>query len=377
MKNVKSMDSLKDSALLYEKTLPGFGYILLLVLLALLAGVVVWSINTPKVYVVKSSGNVQSVNKNYIMAPYTGEVVGIDIEEGYEVEQGDTVVTIKSPELNLQQEQLEGQKNIYVKQIAQYNKLVKSIQEDVNLFNAADPDDNLYYSQYEMYKGQIGQQKMDTSTMKAYGYTDAQIEIEIYKNQGKIDEVYYSHIRTAEEQILQAQTQLEGIEAQLAAIETGQDSYEIRANTSGKIHMLVDCKEGMVVQATAPIASIGAENDRYKIIAYVSASNTAMLEGGDEVDIAVAGLQQNVYGTIPGEVVRVDSDITIPQSSEGSESAQPYFKVEIKPEAGYLVSKDGHKVNLSNGMVVETRIKYDRVSYFDYVMESLGMKVRG
>jgi multidrug efflux pump subunit AcrA (membrane-fusion protein) len=133
----------------------------------------------------------------------------------------------------------------------------------------------------------------------------------------------------------------------------------------------------MVVQATAPIASIGAENDLYKIIAYVSASNTAMLEGGDEVDIAVAGLQQNVYGTIPGEVVRVDSDITIPQSSEGSENAQPYFKVEIKPEAGYLVSKDGHKANLSNGMVVETRIKYDRVSYFDYVMEALGMKVRG
>jgi multidrug resistance efflux pump len=377
MKNVKSIDSLKDSALLYEKSLPGFGYILLLSLLALLVGVVIWSINTPKVYVVKSSGNVQSVNKNYVMAPYTGEIVSIEIEEGYEIEQGEVVVTIKSPELNIQQEQLEGQKNIYEKQIAQYNKLVESIQEDENLFNATDPDDNLYYSQYEMYKSQIEQQKVDTSTMKAYGYTDEQIELEIFKNQGKIDEVYYSHIRTAEEQILEAQMQLEGIDAQLSAIETGQDSYEIRANASGKVHMLIDCKEGMVVQATAPIASIGAENDRYKIIAYVSASNTAMLEGGNEVDIAVAGLQQNVYGTIPGKVLKVDSDVTVPQSSEGSENAQPYFKVEIKPEASYLVSKDGHKVNLTNGMVVETRIKYDRVSYFDYVMEALGMKVRG
>jgi hypothetical protein len=33
-------------------------------------------------------------------------------------------------------------------------------------------------------------------------------------------------------------------------------------------------------------------------------------------------------------------------------------------------------VSLSNGMSVETRIQYDEITYFEYVMEALGVLVR-
>ncbi|MCD8329797.1 MAG: hypothetical protein LUC27_03795 [Lachnospiraceae bacterium] len=45
--------------------------------------------------------------------------------------------------------------------------------------------------------------------------------------------------------------------------------------------------------------------------------------------------------------------------------------MEITPEATYLVSSQGNKVNLSNGMAVSARIQYDEVTYFQYMMEAL------
>jgi multidrug resistance efflux pump len=374
MKHTKTLDNLKDSALLYEKTLPPFGYVILLVLLALLAGVVIWSVNTPRVYVIKSPGNVQSVNKNYVMSPYSGEIVSIAISEGVNVRKGDQLFTVQSAELDLQDTQLAAQRAIYETQIAQFGKLVRSIQQDKNLFSATDSDETLYYSQFELYKSQVAQQNVDTGSLKAYGYTSAQIEAEVTKAESKTAEIYYAAIKAAEDQILQAQMQLDAIDAQLEAVKEGHEDYTVVANETGRIHMLTEYKEGMVVQAGSPLASIASENDSYEIIATVPASEAPLIGPGDKTTIAVSGLTQTVYGTVSGTVAEIDTDITVPQS-EGT-AAQPYFRAKIALDSGYLISKSGHKVNLTNGMVVETRIEYDRVSYFHYVLESIGLRTR-
>jgi hypothetical protein len=88
-----------------------------------------------------------------------------------------------------------------------------------------------------MYKSQVAQQKPDMTMLKMYGYTDEQIAAEVEKSEGKVSELYYSAIHAAEEQILQAQTQIEAIDAQLGAVETGQSDYLVTANESGRIHI--------------------------------------------------------------------------------------------------------------------------------------------
>lgn len=374
-KQVKTMEQLKDSRLLYEKKLPAFGYILILIVTTLLISVIIWSIETPKNEMVTSPGTVQSSNKNYVMAPFTGEISEVSLEEGKNVKKGDLLFTIKSTDLDLQGEQLEGQKQIYEEKIAQYQKLVKSIQDDTNYFNPSSEEDNLYYSQYENYKSQINQQSVDASTYQAYGYTQEQIEAELVKNQSKISEIYYNAIQSAESAIAENQTQLDALQAQLDAIGSGQEEYKVTATTDGKIHMMSEYKDGMVVQATTALASIASEGDVYQIQAYVQASDAARVHVGDTADIAVSGLTQSVYGTISGRVVSMDSDVSVSQDEEGK-SSQSYFKVQIEPDTTYLVSKNGEKVNLSNGMEVETRIKFDKVTYFNYVLEALGVLTR-
>ncbi|MDO5294850.1 MAG: HlyD family efflux transporter periplasmic adaptor subunit [bacterium] len=370
-KQTKSLDQLKDGRLLYDKDLPYFGYAIILILIVLLAVVITWSIHTPKVEMITSSGIIQSTNKNYVMSPYAGEIVSCKLTEGISVQKGDILATIKSTDLELQAEQLLGQKEVYVEKVKQLDRLVVAIQSNKNIFDPNKESESLYYNQYETYQSQVAQNQLDTTTYKSYGYTDEQIEVEVKKNEAKIAEIYHSTLQTIQNSIDEASTQIANIEVQVGTVNSGQQEYQILASESGVIHMMAEYKAGMVVQAGNAIASIASEQDEYKIVANVSVSDRARITIGDSVDVVIAGLVQTIYGTISGEVMRIDSDIT-----SDSESGESYFKVEIIPDSNYLISKDGNKVNISNGMVVETRIQYDEITYFNYVLEALGVLTR-
>ena len=87
------MADLKDSRLLYEKDLPPFGYMLVSIIAILLIAVLIWSLKTPKTFVIKSQGTIESTNKNYIMSPYTGKISKMNISEGSFVDAGDVLFT--------------------------------------------------------------------------------------------------------------------------------------------------------------------------------------------------------------------------------------------------------------------------------------------
>ena len=373
-KQMKTLEELRDSSLLFEKELPKVGYMILFIVVFSLIGIVVWSTKANKLYTIISQGTVTSSESNYVMPAFSGEIEQCYMKEGMLVEQGDVLFTIKSTDFNLQEEQLLESKKAYEIQIQQLEKLVKSIKDNKNYFDAANPEDELYYSTYESYKSQVTQNTFSGEAYKAYGYTDEQIEGELIKNQGKISEIYYSAIQAAENSIKEAELQIATIDAQLAAIESGQSEYTVRAVSDGVLHLLADYKSGMVVSTGTAVATITPKNAEVIIQAYVSTADMARMEEGDTVQMAVDGLIQSVYGNISGIVESIDSNVTSIEGEGGQ--AQTVFKIKIKPDADYLVSKSGKKVNLANGMTLETRIFYDEVTYFNYALEKLGLLVR-
>lgn len=373
-KRIQTLEQLKDSRLLFDKQIPPFGYMLIVLVAVFLVGAVVWSMNTPKVYTIQAQGTVTNTDASYVMCTYTGEIETSYMEEGKLVEVGDTLFTIKSTDYNLQKVQLEDSRLAYEKQISQYQKLVKSIKDSVNYFDSKNSDDELYYSAFETYKARIGQNTLDTSTYEAYGYTAEQIEAELIKNQKKLSEIYYSTIQSAESAIQEAELQIASIDAQLSAISSGQDAYVVKASTSGVLHMLADYKPGMVVQTTTTVATITPENGERVIEAYVSTTDMARMHEGDEVQIVVDGLSQSVYGTISGKVRQIDSNVTTQQGQDGA--TMQIFRVLIDMDTDYMVSQNGNKVDVVNGMTVVARVQYDKVTYFNYVLEKLGFKVK-
>ena len=370
-KTVRNITELRDSRILYEKDLPPFGYMLVAVTAVLLIAVTIWSVKTPKTYVVKSQGTVESTNKNYIMSAYSGVINQMNISEGSFVEKGDVLFTVKSTELDLQENQVKGQIDLYTEKIEQLRKLERSVMDNKNYFDIANENDRQYYNQYEAYISQIEQNDIDTSSYKKYGYTDAAIEIELERANAKTSEIYYSTLKSINETISQAEAEIQKLSIQKDSIENGQSEYNILANTSGIVHMLSDYKEGMVVQAGGAIGSIANENDQYIVIAYLDVNDKPRVSLGDEVNIEVVGLAQNTYGNLKGKLISVDNDISTSQNGEKS-----FFKSKIEIETPYLISNKGNKVNISNGMSVEARIIYDELTYFDYLLESLGLLTR-
>ena len=92
---------------------------------------------------------------------------------------------------------------------------------------------------------------------------------------------------------------------------------------------------------------------------------------GDKVQIVVDGLSQNVYGTLRGTVKSIDSNVTTRQLGDGSTAE--VFKIIVSMDNDYLISQSGEKIDIVNGMTVVSRISYDKVSYFNYVLDKLGL----
>ena len=435
---IRDINELQDRRIMMEKKLPPFGYALILLTAALILFLVVWSTKNYRTYVSQSSGSVQAANKTYIMSSYSGSITELNIAEGAYVNEGDLIAHIKSTDLDMQQDSIQSQLDIYKKQKSQYEKLVKSIQDDKNYFSETDIDDQPYYYQYETYKSQVAQKAFDASPYQAAGYSDEQIkalmeqnqsevealyystlqsisasltsvqsniddqpyyyQYETYKsqvaqkafdaspyqaagysdeqikalmeqNQSEVEALYYSTLQSISASLTSVQSNIDNLQSQLDALSTGANDYYIYAPTSGVIHMDTPYKVGMVLSAGTPLATVASENSDLEVVAYVTLNDRPLLHVGDPCKIAITGLSEYSYGTLTGTVTSIDSDVTA--SSSGS-----YYKMTITPDSTYVISNSGDKVDLSNGMSVTARVEYDKLTYFEYAMEALGVLFR-
>ena len=338
---IRDINELQDRRIMMEKKLPPFGYALILLTAALILFLVVWSTKNYRTYVSQSSGSVQAANKTYIMSSYSGSITELNIAEGSYVNEGDLIAHIKSTDLDMQQDSIQSQLDIYKKQ----------------------------KSQYETYKSQVAQKAFDASPYQAAGYSDEQIKALMEQNQSEVEALYYSTLQSISASLTSVQSNIDNLQSQMDALSTGANDYYIYAPTSGVIHMDTPYKVGMVLSAGTPLATVASENSDLEVVAYVTLSDRPLLHVGDPCKIAITGLSEYSYGTLTGTVTSIDSDVTA--SSSGS-----YYKMTITPDSTYVISNSGDKVDLSNGMSVTARVEYDKLTYFEYAMEALGVLFR-
>ena len=343
---IQNLDDLQDRRIMMDRDVPPYGYAFVILVGLFMIFLLVWSTRTNRIYVSQNSGTVQASNKTYIMSSYSGTLTELYISEGSYVNEGDLVAHIKSTDLDMQQDNLESQLKIYQTQVDQYNKLLQCIQDDTNYFSETSVEDQPYYYQYETYKSQVEQKTFDASAYQAAGYTDAQIKTMMEQNQSEIQALYYSTMQSISQSITSAQSNVDNVQAQIDAL-----------------------KEGMVLSAGSPLATVASENDDLEIVAMVTVNDRPLLHVGDPCKIAITGLSEYSYGTLTGTVTAIDSDVTTSTSAS-------YYKMTIKPDSTYVVSRSGDKVDLSNGMSVTARVEYDQVTYFEYAMEALGVLFR-
>ena len=289
---IQNLDDLQDRRIMMDRDVPPYGYAFVILVGLFMIFLLVWSTRTNRIYVSQNSGTVQASNKTYIMSSYSGTLTELYISEGSYVNEGDLVAHIKSTDLDMQQDNLERQLKFYQTQVDQDNKLLQCIQDDTNYFSETSVEDQPYYYQYETYKSQVEQKTFDASAYQAAGYTDAQIKTMMEQNQSEIQALYYSTMQSISQSITSAQSNVDNVQAQIDALNTGANDYYLYAPTSGVIHMDSPYKEGMVLSAGSPLATVASENDDLEIVAMVTVNDRPLLHVGDPCKIAITGLSE-------------------------------------------------------------------------------------
>ena len=215
----------------------------------------------------------------------------------------------------------------------------------------------------------MAQNTFDAAPYQAAGYSDEQIKTLMEQNQSEVEALYYSTLQSISASLTSVQSNIDNLQSQMDALSTGANDYYIYAPTSGVIHMDTPYKVGMVLSAGTPLATVASENSDLEVVAYVTLNDRPLLHVGAPCKIAITGLSAYSYGTLTGTVTSIDSDVTA--SSSGS-----YYKMTITPDSTYVISNSGDKVDLSNGMSVTARVEYDKLTYFEYAMEALGVLFR-
>ncbi|TDT57226.1 HlyD family secretion protein [Fonticella tunisiensis] len=366
---VYSLNEITDSRLLYDKNPPRFLMYIILVVLALVIAFLVWSTKSVKTFVVKGQGIITTEKKSNIMAKVSGEIKEVYVEEGKEVKEGDLLIVFNSPEPKYQLQQIEGQIEVLNKRIELLKRAENDAAKGTNTFNKKNADEAEFYNKLVNSYIKLKEYNIDEEALKKQNYTEEQIKQNKEQVKIKKDQLYYDIILSFTNERKQLEMERSKLEIQKASISQSTEEYKLYAPSNGKVHLNISLKKGVVLQGGSLIGTISSNDGDIIVETLIPSSDRPRIHVGDEVSLAVGGLNQAEYGTLKGRVISIDEDATI-----DNEKGNVYFKVKVKPEKTYLTDKKGERVNLTLGMVTETRVKYEKITYMKYFMEQIGIK---
>jgi multidrug resistance efflux pump len=330
----------------------------------------VWANKSAKTYIVKGQGLVTTENKSQIMAAVSGAVVEVNALEGKEVKAGDVLLTLNPVESNLQLGQADAQVEMLNKRIALLLRAEKDATAWENSFDKSKAEEAEFYNKLTNSYIKSKEFIVDEAAINAQGATEDQIKQYKDTQKNKLDVNHYDTILQFTSEVTQLELEKNKLQIQKVALGKSAGEYKILAPKDGKLHLSATFTKGMVLQAGNVLGSITNKEEELIIETLLSSGERPRIHVGDEVTIAVAGLNQAEYGTIKGKVLNIDEDATI-----DSQKGNVYFKVKVKLNKTYLADKKGEKVNLTLGMITETRVKYEKITYMKYFMEQIGIKL--
>ena len=309
-----------------------------------LVSIIILSNFTYKTEVVRATGVLSSDNKTYIMSKKQGEIEAVYKKSGEYVNIGDVLFEINDNDLDSQIYAYQGKSDLLYEYVSSYQTIIdslKSIKLDEEIKNPF--IEGKFYKEYQDIIKQIDEAETD-----------------------KKQETVESYLSQYESQIFQYNYEYIGIKSQIDAYINMKEEYKIIAQASGYINYSNELKSGMVIDSSV-VGTISNEitKDNSIVEVYLDTSSKSFIKENMEVEMIVNGLSQSTYGTLKGNVLSISNDSI--QSED-----KVFYKVFIKPTDIVLKNKD-KETSLSNGMVVEARIKYESITWMKWVLKKIGI----
>ncbi|MFV0312789.1 MAG: HlyD family secretion protein [Dysgonomonas sp.] len=338
----------------------------------IIAGLVAVLVSLPFVYVdvsMQSRGTVRSVNENNtIQSAIYAEIARIEMYENKKVGQGDTLIWLRTDELD---EQI----NRLLEKQMENGLFISDIDRLVNdSFSAITPK---YKSELAQHRAELAEQDITLSQAQ----NEYAVSKELYEKgvEAKYDyQQTESRYKTAgsqkalvkQQQISNWQaekTRLEyenkDLHSQLLQLQKRKTQYIITAPVSGNIVQYNGIQTGNFIQAGQSVALITA-SDTLLIECYISPIDIGYIEKGQKVQVQADAYNYQQWGLLLGEVTEILPDIV-------ELNNQTYFRVRCAMNRNYLELANGYKGYMKKGMTVTGRFYLTRRSLAQLLFDKI------
>jgi len=371
---IYNLNEITDSKILYDKNPPRFMLFIIALIMIMIIVFITWSAYSVKTYVVRGQGIVTTNNKQHIMSPVSGAIEEIHVVEGKRVNEGDLLLSLKPVQSNLQLDQTNEQIEHFNERLQLLTRAQTNVTKGINDFDKKKSAEFEFHNKLNTLQVKMKEfefNKVTEDTLKQQNYSEEQILDYKNKAKNKIEQAKYETLSEFTNEKKQIEMEVNKLNAQKNALVKSLEEYKIHATSSGTFHLSNKITMGMVIQAGSSIGDITGDTDELIIELNLPSAERAKVKKNDDVELVVAGLSQSEYGTVEGKVVSIAEDAMI---DEKKDTNNIYFKVQIKPNKKYLRDKNENVVNLSLGMLTEIRIKYEKITYLQYMLEQVGVK---
>ena len=333
---------LSDAREVVEHQIPRFMLWFFYFVLATLSLLLVWSYIGTKEIVVQTQGMVKPQATQSVVPLVNSSVLVVHFQEGDFVQAGDLIVELDGRAIESDIANYDAALEQLLTNHQLELLLLESIEIEENLFDV----DNLNH------------------ITKYYEVEDFLDILELSNNPEQEKRLKKANVRATIDQ--QAQT-ISQYENEIEKLEQQLEHYKIYALFDGLIHYVQPLQVGSTVAAGQELLRVHQmeEDDTFTIQFYVLNQDIAQVHVGQRVRVEIPALPARTYGFAEAEVIHIESDSRVDQSS-----GQSFYLVTARLASNTL-SSDNQEESIRIGMQVMGRMITDEQRYLFWAIERL------
>lgn len=330
----------------------------------------------PLIYVditVQNGGKIRPVNERTEIKVLISELVdSVYVREGIKLKQGDTILSLRTDNLETRQFLLQQKISDIRQQLSDLRILCSG--NIPNLFASS-----VMMQEYRFYLKQMSEietmlEKAQTEYLRNKNLYEKEVisadEYEQYLYAlRKAENEYASFINS---QLSEWQTDQYNLNLSCAELLSSSEQlrkeyefYFISSPVDGTLEQFSGIYSGVSISAGQTIGVISPDSTLFAEI-YVSPRNIGYLHMGMTVNVQVETFNYNEWGTIPGIIEEISSDFFFDSNTDKS-----YYKVKCMLSKDHLTLQNGRRGYLKKGMNVVGHFILTRRSLFDLLYQKI------
>ncbi|MDK2841298.1 MAG: rane fusion protein peptide pheromone/bacteriocin exporter [Anaerophaga sp.] len=324
---------------------------------------------------VQNVGMVRPVNERTELKASVSEWVdSVYVREGARLQQGDTILRLRTDNLLARQLLLQQKMEDMTRQLSDLGQLAQG-NTPHHFASGVRMQENVYYMKRK--------NELETLLEKArseYTRNKRLFDNEVI-SQDEYEQYMYALRKTENEYSSLINNQLSvwqtdknsltmnraELQSSLDQLQKEQEMYYVTSPVSGTLEQFSGIYKGNSISAGQSLGVVSPDSTLYAEV-YVSPRNIGYLHEGMPVNVQVESFNYNEWGTIDGTVREISSDFYFDSNSQSS-----YYKVKCELNRDYLILKNGRKGQIKKGMTVYAHFILTRRSLFDLLYQKVDL----